>query len=241
VLEYDDFRHILKTDTRPLAVRKGDTENIRINTFGGHSVHAFQTKAGTIDLLAWGALQTGRWGTQKQLSNAIDFEGGFQPSILPKLKPWVRGGFYNGSGDGNPNDNKHETFFQVLPTPRPFAKFPFFNMMNNRDEFGMLILRPHAKITTSSEFHALALSNANDFWYTGGGAYQPWTFGYTGRSTSGRQSLANLYDTNVEYRFNRKFTFTGYFGYAQGLAAMEQIYPKGKDGKFGYVEMLYKF
>jgi hypothetical protein len=241
VLEYDDFRHILKTDSRPLAVRKGDADNIRINTFGGHSVHAIQTKAGTIDLLVWGALQTGRWGTQKQLSNAIDFEGGFQPKMLPKLKPWVRGGFYNGSGDGNPNDNKHETFFQVLPTPRPFAKFPFFNMMNNRDEFGMLILRPHAKITTSSEFHALALSNANDFWYSGGGAYQPWTFGYTGRSTSGRQSLANLYDTNVEYRFNRKFTFTGYFGYAQGLAAMEQIYPKGKDGTFGYVEMLYKF
>jgi hypothetical protein len=105
----------------------------------------------------------------------------------------------------------------------------------------MLILRPHAKITTSSEFHALGLSNANDFWYSGGGAYQPWTFGYTGRSTSGRSSLANLYDTNVEYRFNRKFTFTGYFGYAQGLAAMELIYPKGKDGKFGYIEMLYKF
>ena len=31
-LEYDDFRHILKTDNRPTAVRKGDTENIRINT-----------------------------------------------------------------------------------------------------------------------------------------------------------------------------------------------------------------
>jgi hypothetical protein len=241
VLEYDDFRHILKTDNRPTAVKKGDAENIRINTFGGHSVHAFQTKAGTIDLLVWGALQTGRWGTQKQLANAIDFEGGFQPKILPKLKPWVRGGFYNGSGDGNPNDNKHETFFQVLPTPRPFAKFPFFNMMNNRDTFGMLILRPHAKITTSSEFHSLALSNTNDLWYSGGGAFQPWTFGYTGRSTSGKSSLANLYDTNVEYRFNRKFTFTGYFGYAQGLAAMEQIYPNGKDGKFGYVEMLYKF
>src|SRR5262249_7082577 len=150
-------------------------------------------------------------------------------------------GYYKGSGDDIPNDNKHETFFQVLPTPRPFARFPFFNMMNNKDRFATLILRPHTKVTVSSEFHSLALSNANDFWYSGGGAFQPWTFGYTGRSTTGRQSLANLYDTQVEYRFNRKFTFTGYFGYAQGLAAMEQIYPKGKDGRFGYVEMLYKF
>jgi hypothetical protein len=30
-------------------------------------------------------------------------------------------------------------------------------------------------------------------------------------------------------------------GYTQGLAAMEQIYPAGKDGKFGYLEFLHKF
>ncbi len=241
VLEYDDFRHILKTDNRPTAVRKGDTENIRINTFGGHTLHAFTTGAGTLDALAWGAIQTGRWGTQQQLSYAFDVEGGFQPRILPRVKPWIRGGFTDGSGDGNPNDNKHETFFQILPTPRPYARFPFFNMMNTQDGFGSLILRPHSKITVSSEFHSLRLSNANDLWYSGGGAYQPWTFGYTGRSTSGRRSLGNLYDTSLEYRYNRRFTFTGYFGYTQGLAAMETIYPNGKDGEFGYVELLYRF
>src|SRR5579871_1626161 len=66
VLEYDDWRGILKTDNRPVAVRRGDTENIRIDTFGGHSVHAVTTDAGTVDFLGWGAVQTGRWGTQKQ-------------------------------------------------------------------------------------------------------------------------------------------------------------------------------
>ncbi len=241
VLEYDDFRHILKTDNRPAAVRKGDTENIRINTFGGHSLHAFTTGAGTLDFLAWGAVQTGRWGTQQQLSYAVDLEGGWQPKILPRVRPWLRGGFTDGSGDGNPNDNKHETFFQVLPTPRPYARFPFFNMMNTHDGFGALVLRPHAKITVSSEFHSLRLSSVNDLWYSGGGAYQPWTFGYTGRSTSGRRSLGNLYDTSVEYRAARKITLTAYLGYTQGLAAMEQIYPDGKDGEFGYVEFLYRF
>ena len=241
MLEYDDFRHILKTDNRPTAVRKGDTENIRINTFGGHSIHAFTTGAGTLDLLAWGAIQTGRWGTQQQLSYAFDVEGGWQPKILPRVKPWLRGGFTDGSGDGNPNDNKHETFFQVLPTPRPYARFPFFNMMNIHDGYGDLILRPHSKITISSEFHSLRLSSVNDSWYSGGGAYQPWTFGYTGRSTSGRRSLGNLYDTSVEYRATRKLTLTAYLGYTQGLAAMEKIYPQGKDGEFGYLELLYRF
>jgi Alginate export len=241
VLEYDDWRHILKTDNRPTAVRKGDTENIRVDTFGAHSLHAFTTNAGVFDLLAWGAVQTGRWGTQQQRAYAVDFEGGFQPSILPKAKPWLRGGFTEGSGDRNVNDNTHGTFFQVLPTPRPYARFPFFNMMNTEDGFGALILRPHPKVTISSEFHSLCLSSANDLWYSGGGVYQPWSFGYTGRSTSGRRSLGNLYDTGVEYRANRKVTLTAYLGYTQGLATMETIYPLGKDGQFGYLEFLYRF
>jgi hypothetical protein len=241
VLDYDDWRHILKTDNRPLGIRAHDTDNIRIETFGAHSLHSFTTKAGTIDALAWGAVQTGRWGTQTQRAYALDFEAGFQPKLLPRLKPWLRGGFTIGSGDGNPSDSRHGTFFQVLPTPRPYARFPFFNMMNTEDRFGALVLRPHSKVTVSSEFHALRLSNANDLWYAGGGVFQPWTFGYTGRATSGRRSLGNLYDTSVEYRTTRHVTVTAYFGHAQGLGAIEQIYPKGTNGEFGYVEAAFKF
>jgi hypothetical protein len=241
MIDYDDWRHILKTDNRPVAVRRGDTDNIRIETFGAHSLHAFTINAGTIDALGWGTVQTGRWGTQTQLAYALDFEGGFQPKVLPRLKPWIRGGFTIGSGDGNPNDSRHGTFFQVLPTPRPYARFPFFNMMNTEDRFGALVLRPHPKVTVSSEFHALRLSNANDLWYGGGGVFQPWTFGYVGRPTSGRRSLGNLYDTSIEYRATARMTLTCYFGRTQGLAAMEQIYPGGKNGNFGYVEAAFKF
>jgi len=247
VLDYDDWRHILKTDNRPAAMRAGDKVNIRIETFGAHSLHAVTSSAGTIDALAWGAVQTGRWGTQTQLAYALDFEGGIQPKVLPrlkplaKLKPWLRGGFTMGSGDGNPHDLRHGTFFQVLPTPRPYARFPFFNMMNTEDRFGALVLRPHTRVPVSREFHALRLSNAKDLWYTGGGIFQPWTFGYTGRATSGRRSLGNLYDTSVDYRATAGTTLTVYFGHAQGLAAMEQIYPKGKEGDFGYVEVAFKF
>src|SRR5262249_54129438 len=240
-IEYDDWRHILKTDNRPLAVRRSDLGNIRINTFGGHTLHAFATPAGTIDLLLWGAGQTGRWGAEKHRAGAFDVEGGIQPKILPKIKPWLRAGHYWGSGSGNPAGHTHGTFFQILPTPRPYARFPFFNMMNTDETFGILILRPHAKVTISNEFHALRLSDPNDLWYSGGGVFQPWTFGYSGRNTSGRRSLGNLYDTSTEYRMNRRLTVTGYFGYTQGLAAMKQIYPQGKDGEFGYLEGLYRF
>ena len=240
-LEYDDWRPVLKTDNRQLAARRGDKANIRIDTFGGHSLHALTTSVGIWDLLAWGAVQTGRWGTDRQRAYAIDFEAGWQPRYLRRLRPWLRAGFTKGSGDGNPNDNTHGTFFQVLPTPRPYARFPFFNMMNTEDLLGALLLRPHAKVTVSSEFHALRLSNAKDLWYSGGGVFQPWTFGYVGRSTSGRRSLGNLYDTSVEYRPSRMITMTAYFGYTQGLASMRQIYPEDKDGRFGYLELFYRF
>jgi hypothetical protein len=239
-IDYDDFRHIVKTDNRPAAVKAGDTENIHLQTWGAHSLHSIATKSGTFDALGWLAVQTGRWGTQTQRAYAVDVEAGFQPAVMKIVKPWIRGGYTFGSGDGNPNDGKHETFFQVLPTPRPYARMPFFNMMNNEDAFGSLILRPHAKVTISSEYHSLRLANAKDLWYSGGGVYQPWTFGYTGRATSGRRSLANLYDTSVEYRANRHTTLTAYLGYAQGLSVMQTIYPAGKDGRLGYLEALFR-
>jgi len=240
-LYYDDWRPILKTYNRPTAARRTYLDNIRIYTFGGHHLSTLATKAAAVDFLAWGVGQAGQWGRLDHRAYAIDFEAGLQPRILAKLKPWVRGGYTLGSGDGNPNDKTHGTFFQILPTPRPFARFPFFNMENSRDIMGSLILRPHRKVTTSTEFHALALANRNDLWYTGGGAFQPWTFGYTGRSASGAKSLANLWDTSVEYRLRPDITATAYIGYAQGEAVTNAIYPKGKNGALGYVELNYRF
>lgn len=125
-------------------------------------------------------------------------------------------------------------FGQTAPPPPPPPE-PL------NDEMGSLVLRPHKQVTTSSEFHSLKLAQGNDLWYAGGGAFQPWTFGYSGRATEGRTALGNLYDTNLEYRFNRHFTFTGYVGYMQGLTVMKFIYPAGKDARFGLVEMLFKF
>jgi len=238
---YDDWRRVLKTDNRPGPLRAGEFSNIKLWTAGGNSIHAYTTSAGTLDAVVWGVAQGGKWGVQDHSAWAVDFEGGYQPPILPKLKPWLRGGYSATSGDGNPTDNRHETFFQILPTPRPYARFPFFNMMNNVDRFGSLTLRPHTKVTASGEFHSLALQNAADLWYQGGGAFQPWSFGYAGRATGGKKSLANLYDMNVEYRMSPRITWLAYWGYAQGLAAMSTIYPQGKNGSFGYVEALVKF
>lgn len=67
------------------------------------------------------------------------------------------------------------------------------------------------------------------------------SFGYIGRATNGARSLANLYDASVEYRMKPNVTLSGYFGHAQGLAAIRTIYPKGAGANFGYLEILYRF
>lgn len=243
-LYYQDWRtNVVKTDNRATAVRNLDRANVAITTFGGHSIHAIETKPATFDVLFWGAAQTGRWGVENHRAYAFDAESGFQPKakVLLKLKPWIRGGFGQSSGDGNTADGTHNTFFQVLPTPRPFARFPFFNMMNNRDVYAGVTLRPHARLSISNEFHGLSLTNRNDLWYVGGGVFQPWSFGYVGRSTSGARSLANLYDTSVDIKINPAVNLNVYYGHAQGLAAIQTIYPTGRSGNLGYVELMYKF
>jgi hypothetical protein len=237
-LGYSDYRDgVLKTDNRPQPARAADHEHINIGTYGGHYLRTF----GPADLLLWGVVQTGSWGRLAQRSGAFAIEAGWQPKVAPALRPWLRGGIDYGSGDGNPKDGRHGTFFQVLPTPRIYARFPFFNMMNNRDVFGELILRPSKALSIRADVHSLALANRQDLWYSGGGVYQPWTFGYTGRPSGGNQGLATLFDASADYNANKHLSIGAYYGHAAGKLVVSSIYPTGPNANFGYLETLLRF
>jgi hypothetical protein len=241
-LGYSDYRDgVLKTDNRSTAVRNADVGHINIGTFGGHYLHTVATKVGSFDALGWLALQAGSWGNLRHRAGAFAAEAGWQPAGIPHLKPWLRGGYNYGSGDKNPNDGDHGTFFQVLPTPRIYARMPFFNMMNNRDAFGELILHPAKALTIRGDVHWLRLAQSNDLWYSGGGEYQPWTFGYTGRPSNGQSGLATLFDVSADYNMNAHLALSAYFGHANGKLVIQSIYPAGKNGNFGYLEATYKF
>jgi hypothetical protein len=238
---YHDWRNVTKTDARPLAVRQADRGNIRIGGFGAHAANTYRTGAGIVDTLLWGILQTGRWGALDHRAASWLVEAGIQPRILPRLKPWFRAGYSYSTGDSDPADRKHGTFFQFLPTPRPFARMPFFNMMNNEDLFAMAVLRPHPKFTLRGEAHGLWLANRNDLWYAGGGAFQPWTFGFLGRPSGGSRSLANLYDLSADYNPNRHWTLTAYYAHAAGKDVVRNIYPQKQSAHFGYLELVFRY
>ncbi len=74
-------------------------------------------------------------------------------------------------GEDDPTDARNGTFFQVLPTPRIYARMPFYNLMNLEDVFGSLSLRA-ARVMLRAEIHGLRLAESADLWYQGGGAFE---------------------------------------------------------------------
>lgn len=240
-LGYHDGRTgITKTDNRALATRKADHGNIRLGTYGGDIIASIPTHGGQMDLLAWGVLQIGQWGSLQQSSKAGALEGGYQFTKL-KTSPWVRGGYFYGSGDTNAVDNRHETFFQVLPTPWIYAHFPFYNLMNNRDGFVQVLDKPAKRLDFRADVHWLQLASKQDLWYQGGGAFDNKVFGYVGRPSIAHSSLATVVDLTSSWQTTKSVTTNFYYGHAAGGGIPASIYPADHDAQFGYVELVYRW
>ena len=74
------------------------------------------------------------------------------------------------------------------------------------------------------------LANTADLWYLGGGAFQPKTFGYTGRPSNNFSSLAKVWDLSADYQITRSVSTTFYYGHAWGEAVIAKLYPKDPTG-----------
>jgi hypothetical protein len=238
---YIDSRSgVTKTDNRPSSERTADQGPIRLETWGADYVHVFHTKsAGAVDLIGWGAVQTGAWGSLTHLAGAGVGEAGWQ--MPARLSPSVSAGYSYGSGDGDPNDGRHGTFFQVLTTPRQYARFPFYNMMNNEDAYATLNVRPVPHLAVRSEWHRLWLASAADLWYAGGGAFQQTSFGYQGRPSGGLRDLAFVWDVSGDYQVTRLLTITAYYARASGGDVIAAIYGRDKPGTLAYLETTVHF
>jgi hypothetical protein len=75
-----------------------------------------------------------------------------------------------GSGDNDPNDNKHGTFDNLFPTNHKFYGFmDFFSLQNVHDVRAIFQLKPHARVSVSLEGHGFWLANTHDNFYNSGG------------------------------------------------------------------------
>lgn len=239
-LLYQDRRNVLKTDNRPAAARAADLEDVSAQTLGAHYAHVFVGGLGEADLLLWGALQGGSWGAQDHRAHAEVAELGWQPPAKKgALRPWLRVGWDRGSGDDDPGDDEHRTFFQVLPTARVYARFPFYDMMNSEDLFASLYLRGGAlrTVTLRADAHRLRLTRAEDLWYSGGGAFEPNSFGYAGRPSAGARDLATLVDLSADWKVNDHLSLVAYGAAAPPGRVIERTYPDGSGaGHLLYLE-----
>lgn len=235
---HDGRTGLTKTDNRPLAVRQTDHKNIRIGTYGGDLYTTIPAGAGSFDFLAWGALQNGSWGELSHGAGAGAVEAGYQLTKA-KTTPWMRGGFFHSTGDDNPSDNKHNTFFGVLPTPRVYARDPMYNLMNNQDSFIQVIDRPGKTLELRSDLHWVQLSSGKDLWYQGGGAFDNKVFGFTGRPANGHTSFDSMWDISSDWQATHNLAINFYYSHVWGKSVVAAIYPTDRTEQFGYAEFVY--
>lgn len=234
VIGYQDDRDVVKTDNRPAAIRTADTGEVSIGTLGGHYLRTIPFAASTMDVLFWGALQDGTWGALDHEAHAGAVEAGWHRGGVS-----LRAGAFAGSGDGNPGDGQHGTFFQVLPTPRVYARLPFYNAMNSRDVFVAGSWK-RGRWTLASELHRLRLHSSNDLWYSGGGAFEDRTFGFGGRPSGGRTDLAVVLDFGADFAMNPKTTISAYAATARGGDVVESTFA-GDSASLVYLEVTRRF
>jgi len=233
-LHYKDDRTVAKTGNT------ATTGDVKVTTLGAHYLNTFNVGGGKGDVLLWGAYQLGDWGPLDHKANAVGLEAGYQPRS-PKLRPWLRAGYFRSTGDKDARDGEHQTFFTNLNTPRLYARFPFYNMMNNEDLFAQAIIRPNPKLSLRAEAHALRLNQASDVWYVGGGAFQDGSFGYAGRPSGGSRKLANVLDLSADYQINPQTSLGFYYGHASGKGVISAIYPAGASGHLAFIELTRKY
>jgi hypothetical protein len=236
-LYYDDHRRLAPVDNT-VRVRP-DTGALAIHTIGAHAAAVIDAGPGIVDLLFWAAAQTGDWSDQHHSAWAHAVEAGYQLPRVP-WAPWLRVGLDRSSGDDDPTDDDHETFFQMLPTARTYAQLPFFTQMNLRDVFAMLVLRPLERVTVRTDWHWLTLSEREDRWYSGGGASNSDVFGFAGIPANGHRELAHLVDLSLAVDVTKQVTVAGYYGHAFGGGVVAGTFD-GRDADYGFVEMTLRY
>lgn len=239
-LRYADDRQVAaRPDNTGLAALRAD---VGINTFGATVVAASPARDGRQwDGLVWLAGQTGNWYGQTHRALSAAAEVGHQWSGTP-WQPWLRAGLLVASGDGDPADDRHGTFFQMLPTVRRYALTALYSQMNSRDVFVQAFARPRPALGLRADVRRVGLASARDHWYFGSGATQArgTQFGFATRPSHGRRGLATIVELSADYAVSRRWSVNGFLGTARGGDVVRRSFA-GRTMRFGYLESVLQF
>lgn len=237
-LRYDDDRPVTgRPDNRGIVASRAD---IGITTLGATVVGSRPWAQGDADWLVWFAGQTGSWYEERHRAWSLAAEGGFQWKA--PWQPWLRAGVLHASGDGDPRDDRHGTFFPMLPTVRKYAFTTAYSPMNLRDAFVELILRPTGRMTIRGDVRRLHLANAADLWYSGSGATQQRGrfFGYAGRPSGGATDFGLVFEGAADVAVTPRWSINGFVGTIRGGPVVHAAFA-GDWLRFAYLENILRF
>ncbi len=184
--------------------------DVTVTAIGGSHARIVKTGRGELDAVVWGAAQAGSWYGQPQRAASVAAEIGHRWTGAAGA-PWLRAGYLWASGDRDPNDGRHGTFFSMLPSSRSYALSSTYAQMNLRDVFVQAWFEPR-RVKTRIELHALGLASAGDRWYQGSGATagDGRYFGYSGRPSGGETRLGTVLEGMVDVPIRKYWSINGY-------------------------------
>jgi hypothetical protein len=236
---YADDRDVTqRPDNTGLGAVRAD---IGIATFGATVTSALPHTSGEVDVLIWGVGQTGRWYGTDHRAYSVAVEAGHQWN-RSRWRPWVRGGALRASGDEDPSDRRHGTFFQMLPTVRRYSFSTAYSQMNLIDSFVQAILRPRPPLGLRIDVHRVSLAEPADRWYAGSGATQNRgsIFGYVPRLSQGGATLGTVVEGSADYTVSPHWSVNGYIGHIKGGDVIRRSF-SGTTLTFAYVENVLQF
>lgn len=231
---YRDRREIdIRPDNANLPVAAAD---VTVWSAGGSHLCTRALARGDADWLAWGALQGGDWYGQAHRAFGFAVEGGYRWREQPG-RPWLRAGMSYSSGDDDPRDDRHGTFFPMLQDTRTYALSMVYAHANLRDVFAQVLAEPHARLRIRLDLHRLDLAQAADRWYQGSGATarEGQFFGYSTRPSNGARGLGAVVEGAAEVRLSRYWSVNAYLGRMWGGPVVRGIF-NGDRLFYGYVE-----
>lgn len=236
---YNDTRRV--TARPDLSGRPAVAADLGITTVGVHLVSARRAGGGELDAMLWTAGQWGSWYEHQHRGFGVVAEAGYQWADA-RWAPWLRGGATWLSGDADPGDDSHGTFFPMLPTVRRYAQSTLYSLANLRDIMAQLMLRPRSNVNVRVDVHVLALAARADGWYAGSGATQESgrIFGYTLRRSAGEARLMEAVEGSVEWRIERRWSVNSYVGVASAGPVVRATFADGP-AVFFYLENVVQF
>jgi hypothetical protein len=222
----------------------GLPDDIEIYTAGFSAIGIYPMGPGNADLLIWGAIQAGDYDDEDHLAGAGIVEAGYQLTEA-LFKPWVRTGVNIASGDGDPNDGDHNTFFNMLPTNHLYYGFAdqlaFQNLI---DVFVQLRLKPHKRVGFDLFVHHFRLVDKNDAQYFGTGAFskenKPGNRGFGANAPTGSKEWGTEIDAVMSVTLCPAVSISGGYSHVWGHDFLQSTFAD-EDVDFAFLQIALKY